>query len=226
GRCMVSECEAPLWLVSGATTQTSLLSVRAMRSSTRSPGALMPSSLVTRMRARLTEAPGAARSAMGRQALEAAHVGTDRGRQHHAAVGLLKILEDRDQSAAHGEARAVQGVHEAGLPLVLGAKTRAHAPRLEVAAVGAAGDLAIAPLPRQPDLDVVGLARGEAGVAAGEHHDPVRQLQPAQDLLGARGHALVLGLGLLGPHDADQLDLGELVLADHALGVLTGGARL
>ena len=47
-----------------------------------------------------------------------------------------------------------------------------------------------------------------------------------QNGFGAGGHALVLGIGLLGPDDAHQLDLGELVLADHALGVLAGRAGL
>ena len=36
----------------------------------------------------------------------------------------------------------------------------------------------------------------------------------------------MLGLGLLRRGDRDQFDLGELVLADHAAGVLAGGARL
>src|SRR5688572_30133474 len=105
-----------------------------MRSRTRSPGALMPSSLVTRMRARLTEAPGAALSLIGSEALEAANVRADGGRQDDAAVGLLEVLENGDQGAADGEPGAVQGVHELRLPLALGADARAHAPRLEVAA--------------------------------------------------------------------------------------------
>ena len=33
----------------------------------------------------------------------------------HRAVGLLVVLEHRDQRAADGQARAVQGVHELGL---------------------------------------------------------------------------------------------------------------
>ena len=53
----------------------------------------------------------------------------------------------------------------------------------------------------------------------------IRQPEPLQDFLGARGHALVLGEALLGRGDGDQLDLGELVLADHAARVLAGGAR-
>ena len=54
----------------------------------------------------------------------------------------------------------------------------------------------------------------------------IRQAEALQHFLGARRHALVLGVGLLGRGDADQLDLGELVLADHAARVLAGRARL
>ena len=110
---------------------------------------------------------------------------------------------------------------------VLGAAARVHAPRLEVAAVGAARDLAIGALPGQPDLEVVGLARRRSRCRP-QHsgHDAVGQLQPLQHRLGAADHALVLGLRLLRRGDADQLDLVELVLADHAPGVLAGGAGL
>src|SRR5687768_17797816 len=45
-----SECDTPLWSVSGAITHTSSDSCRAIASSTFKPGACTPSSLVTRMR--------------------------------------------------------------------------------------------------------------------------------------------------------------------------------
>ncbi len=50
GSLSESECDTPDWSVSGATTQTSSESWRAIASSVFSPGAWMPSSLVTRMR--------------------------------------------------------------------------------------------------------------------------------------------------------------------------------
>ena len=52
------------------------------------------------------------------------------------------------------------------------------------------------------------------------------QIEPAQDFLGAGQHALVLVLGLLGRGDGDELDLGELMLPDHAARVFAGGAGL
>ena len=48
GRCSVSECEVPLCSRSGATTVT-LATSRQTSASSASPGARMPSSLVTRM---------------------------------------------------------------------------------------------------------------------------------------------------------------------------------
>src|SRR5688572_28523350 len=172
GRCIVSECEAPLWLVSGATTQTSLLSSRATRSRTRRPGALMPSSLVTRMRGPLLGESACARagaSAIGAQPLPPIEVRAQGRGDPHAAISLLAVLEQRHERAPDREPGAVEGVHQLGAPLPLGAEAGAHPPRLEVAAVRAAGDLAVAALPRQPDLDVVGLARLEAGIAAAQH---------------------------------------------------------
>src|SRR3712207_1770713 len=50
GSLSESECDTPLWSVSGATTHTSAESCRAMVSNTLRPGACTPSSLVTRMR--------------------------------------------------------------------------------------------------------------------------------------------------------------------------------
>ena len=70
------------------------------------------------------------------------------------------------------------------------------------------------------------LLRGEAHVAGGQHHHAIGKLEPLQHLLGAFGHALVLLCRLLGRGDGDELDLGELMLADHAAGVFAGGAGL
>ena len=50
GSLSESECDTPDWSCSGATTQTSSDSLRAICSQTLRPGAWMPSSLVTRMR--------------------------------------------------------------------------------------------------------------------------------------------------------------------------------
>ena len=104
---------------------------------------------------------------------QAAHIGLQHVGDADGAVRLLIILQDGDQRAADGDARAVQRMDEAGVLGALRAVARIHAAGLEVAAHRAGGNLAIGPLPRQPDLDVVGLLRGEAHVAGGEHDDAV-----------------------------------------------------
>ena len=51
------------------------------------------------------------------------------------------------------------------------------------------------------------------------------QIELFQDFLGAGEHALVLVFALLRRGDRDQLDLGELMLPDHAARVFACGAR-
>ena len=66
----------------------------------------------------------------------------------------------------------------------------------------------------------------ESGVAGRELDHPVGELEALEHRLGVRGHPLVLGVGLLGPGEADQLDLVELVHPDEPAGVLAVRARL
>src|SRR5881394_2659888 len=115
GRVIDSEWPAPLWLNSGATTQTSLDSWVANSVSASRPGAWMPSSLVTRMRVRARSGSFTLPASFGRAGnrREAVHVGTQRFGDGHRAVLVLVVLQHRDQGAADREARAVQGVHEA-----------------------------------------------------------------------------------------------------------------
>src|SRR3569623_554845 len=193
---------APDCSTSGAQTQTSSLSWAAIRRRASKPSAWMPSSLVRRMRM-----PGLANVG------DPAHVGLQHGRHGDAAVVLLVVLHHRHQGAPHRQARAVERVYEARALLAGLAAARIHAPGLEVAAVRAGRDFAIGVLRRQPDLQVVGLARREAHVAGAQQHDAIGQLQTLQHLLGAGHHAQVLGLGLLRRGDRGRLDLGVLVLA-------------
>src|SRR3546814_2257460 len=95
---------------------------------------------------------------------------------------------------------------------VLAAEARVHAARLEIAAVGTARNLAVAVLPRQPDFEVIGLARGKAHVAAAQQHLAVRQFERLEDLFGGARLAFELGVAVLGTDDRDELDLPELVL--------------
>src|SRR5579885_664179 len=223
GRCSVSEWLAPLCSSSGATVQTSRQSWRTSLCRILRPRASMPSSLVRRIRA---WPRSIGRSNIAADHLEPAHVRLERVGHRNRAVTLLIVLEYRNQRAPDREPGAVERVHEPRPLPFRGPEPRLHAARLEVAAVGAAGDLAIGALTGQPNLDVIGLTRGEAHVARAQQHHAVGEPEALQDLLGAVRHPLVLLGGAVGMCDRDQLDLVELVLPDHAASVLAGGARL
>src|SRR3546814_17060969 len=62
----------------------------------------------------------------------------------------------------------------------LGPKARLHAAGLAVAAVRAARDLAVGALPRQPDLNVVGLSGREAHVDGRQHHAEIWEAERLQ----------------------------------------------
>jgi len=104
GHRVVSECPAPLCSSSGATTQTSFDSSLAIRSSKARPGASMPSSFETRIRAKPA-------SAIRLDDLLPAHIRPQHRRYRDGAVVALIIFEDRDQGAADRKAGAVQRVH-------------------------------------------------------------------------------------------------------------------
>ena len=59
-----------------------------------------------------------------------------------------------------------------------------------------------------------------------ERDDAVMQAETLQHVFRAGGHALVLVARLFGRRDRDQLDLPELVLADHAARVAPRRSRL
>src|SRR5690606_5318892 len=84
------------------------------------------------------------------------HIGLEDCRNANAAILVLIVLHYSDQRTANRNARTVQRVGEARLLLTCDAVARVHAARLEISANRAGGDFAVALLPRQPDLDVIG----------------------------------------------------------------------
>src|SRR3546814_7680895 len=56
-----------------------------------------------------------------------------------------------------------------------------HAPRLEIAAVRTARNLAIGALSGQPDFEVIGLARRESHVARAQQHPAIGQVQRSEE---------------------------------------------
>jgi hypothetical protein len=162
--------------------------------------------------------------------IHSTHVGTEGFRNEHGAVSLLVVFEDRQPGAADGQAAAVERVHKLGLGLgaLHGRRPVADvgAARLKGVEVGAGRNFAIKILAGQPDLEIVGLCRGEAGVAGAKKDAAIRQAERLENLFGIAREALVLGVGFLGARELDQLDLLELVLADDAARVFAGRAGL
>src|SRR5688572_26982038 len=86
-----------------------------------------------------------------------ARVGAERLRDPHRAVGLLVVLEQRDQRARDRHGGAVERVDELVLLAALSPEARLEAAGLEIGAVRRAGHLApVAALaaPGQPGLEV------------------------------------------------------------------------
>ena len=156
---------------------------------------------------------------------ETTHVRPQHFRNGYAAILILVVFHDSYKSAAHSGTRAVQRMDEAVALAVLVLVAGIHAPGLEVAADRAGRDFAIGVLAGQPDLDVVSLAGAKTHVARAQRHGAVWQAEPLQHFLCALRHALVFGDRAFLVGDGDQLDLVELVLAQHAAGVAAGRAR-
>jgi hypothetical protein len=98
-------------------------------------------------------------------AFQAAHVGPERFWNQDRAVGLLIVFDNRHPCASHGQPAAVQGVNELELALgTAGPVTDVRSPRLEGVEVRAGGDFPVKLLAGEPDLQIEGLGRGEAGV--------------------------------------------------------------
>ena len=162
---------------------------------------------------------------MGRDGLRAGVRSQGRGSDHRA-VGLLTVLEHRDERPAYGQTRAVQRVRELVLPAALGTIPNLRPPRLEGLRVAAGRDLAIRLLTWQPHLEIVGLRRRKAHIPCTEQHAPVRQTQAFENRLGVTGQPFEFFMRLFGGRDLHELDLVELVLANEAPHVGTVGPCL
>src|SRR6185295_4498548 len=99
-------------------------------------------------------------------------------------------------------------------------------PRLKVPEEGAARDLAIRVLPREPDLEIVAFAGVRTDVPRAKLHGAVVEPEPHEDLLRVASQELELAQALAVFHEADELHLVELVLADEAARVLAVAAGL
>ena len=143
----------------------------------------------------------------------------------HRAVGALVHLEQAGDGAGDRAQGAVERGRGLRLPVGV-AVADGQPPGLEGGAVRGAGQLPVGALAGEPRLDVE-LARGAgAEVAGGDVDDAVGQLERLEELLLPGEQPAVLVGGLLGPAEAEHLDLVEPVHADDAAGVLAVGAGL
>src|ERR1700732_4940103 len=127
----------------------------------------MPSSLVSRMRIRAASS--------FRDFFDAAHIDAQCLRHGDGTVFVLIIFQYSNQRAADGDARTVERMDKAGFA-ISSSVARLHSARLEIAADGNGRNFAVAVLPRQPDLDVIGFLRGKAHLAGAKGHDAVGEL--------------------------------------------------
>ena len=68
--------------------------------------------------------------------------------------------------------------------------------------------------------------RRKAGIAGAQHHRAEGQAETFQNILGAFGHPLMLGGGVIGMRDRHHLDLAELMHPDQPARIAPGRARL
>jgi hypothetical protein len=111
--------------------------------------------------------------------------------QHDRAIGLLVVLEQRDQCSPDRGGSAVQRVQHLDSP-VGSAHARLQPSRLVVGRVRAAGELTVLALTGQPCLDVVFLRGRATEIACGDVHDAVGHLEVADDLFLDAHEVLVL----------------------------------
>src|SRR5262245_51499782 len=97
---------------------------------------------------------------------------------------------------------------------------------LKILEIGARRDLSVLALPREPDFEIVGLCGRKAEVASAQRRDPIVEAKSAQHLLGIGAQPLELTVRFFGRAKLYQLDLIELVLADHAARIAPVAASL
>ena len=144
---------------------------------------------------------------------------------HDDAVGRLVVLQQGGHDARQGQGRAVEGVAELHLA-VLVLEAQLHAVGLEGLEVGDRADLEPAFLRGTPHLEVEGHGRGEADVAAAELEDMVRQAQLVEQAAHMFLHLLEHIVTAVGMLDDDDFHLRELVQAVQSADILAVAAGL
>src|SRR5690349_15631892 len=151
-----------------------------------------------------------------------AHVWAENFRDQDGAVGLLKILDNCNPGAPHGESRTVERVHEVALAATFWFEANARAARLKSFTIGTRRDFAKFIARGKPNLDVVGFRRGEAHVASAKQNGAMVQPQLLQNGFGVFCQGFVFVVASFRVRELEELDLLELMLAEDAAGVFSG----
>src|SRR5260370_35535480 len=91
------------------------------------------------------------------------HVGTQNLWNQYATVGLLVVFEHRQPGAPHGQAAAIQSMHELGLPFTFPAEADVGPARLKCLEIRTRRNLTEDLWPGKPTLRIVGLGGGKPG---------------------------------------------------------------
>src|SRR4029079_1404958 len=97
---------------------------------------------------------------------------------------------------------------------------------LKIGEGAGARDLLPATDSRSPSFQIIGEGAGKSGIAGGEGHHRVRQLQKLKHLFSVAGQERMLVRSILGPAETDQLHLVELMDPGSPHSVFAGGSRL
>lgn len=139
------------------------------------------------------------------------------------AVGLLVGLDEGDEEAGEGGARAVEGVAEAVLPVRI-LVAQVHAAGLIVSEVAATGHFEVVILARCPDFDVVSFGGTKSDIATAELDHSVVEAELLEDGFGVGGEFVEFVEGVLRGGDFDEFHFVKLVHADESAGAESGAA--
>src|SRR5882724_8422331 len=153
-----------------------------------------------------------------------AHVRAQNVREQDGAIGLLIIFDDGYPGATDREARTVQRVDELALAARFWLEANSGTARLKGFAVRTGRNFTKFVARRQPDFKVVGFRGSKAHIAGGKQHGAVVQPKFLENGLRVSCERLVLFVTFSRMRELEELDFLELVLAENAARVFSGGA--
>ena len=138
--------------------------------------------------------------------------------------GVVVGFEEGSHEAWNGESAAVEDVDGLGSGPGFAAEADAGAPGLIGFEVGAGGDFEVAVYAGGEDFEVVALASFFAHVSGAEEEDAVVKSESLEDDFGVFDKGFEFVVASFGEDEFDQFDFIELVHAEDAARVATGGS--